>query len=155
MTMSDYIRNLRAKIGNDLLMLPTVSGVLFNEAGEVLMIQHTDAGQWLLPGGMIEPEESPRQAVLREMQEELGVEVEITGLIDVNSGPEFLWTYRNGHQVCFVMSTFACRVVGGEFNPDPREILEIRFVGANEWQQLGVTAWVETTLPIVFADFKK
>ena len=119
------------------------------------MIQHTDAGQWLLPGGMVEPGESPRQTVIREINEELGIDVKVTALIDTNSGPEFIWTYNNGHQVCFVMSTFACEITEEEFELDAEEILDMRFVGENDWQALDITDWMKITLPHVFTHKNK
>lgn len=38
-------------------------------------------GGWEFPGGQVEPGESPEQAAVREVREELGVEVELTGLL--------------------------------------------------------------------------
>ncbi len=37
------------------------------------------AGRWELPGGKVEPDETPTAALLRELAEELGLVVEVTG----------------------------------------------------------------------------
>lgn len=54
-------------------------GVLVDAGGRVLLAQRPDgkiaAGYWEFPGGKIEPEETPRQALDRELHEELGVTV--------------------------------------------------------------------------------
>jgi 8-oxo-dGTP pyrophosphatase MutT (NUDIX family) len=52
------------------------SAVLISE-GRILMVQISDRGRswWCLPGGTIEPGETPEQAVQRELREELNVQV--------------------------------------------------------------------------------
>lgn len=68
--------------------LPTkrniAQGVLRNEAGEVLFCQLTYKREWDLPGGVVDPSESPATCLAREIFEELGVEVEVHGLLAVN-----------------------------------------------------------------------
>ena len=59
-------------------------GVLRNEDGEVLLCELTYKAEWDLPGGVVDPDESPATAVERELREELGVEVEVRGLLAVN-----------------------------------------------------------------------
>lgn len=44
-----------------------------------------DAEEWTLPGGGVDPYETPEQAAVREVREESGFEVELTGLLAVDS----------------------------------------------------------------------
>lgn len=57
-------------------MLPVVCGLIVNEAGELLLCQRPEgkaqAGLWEFPGGKVDPGESERQALERELLEELG-----------------------------------------------------------------------------------
>lgn len=59
-------------------------GVLRNEHGEILLCQLTYKKEWDLPGGVIDPSESPATCVVREVQEELGIEVSAGRLLTVN-----------------------------------------------------------------------
>lgn len=47
------------------------------DAGRVLLLKHRKLGLWLPPGGHIEADEDPEQAVRREVREEVGLEVHI------------------------------------------------------------------------------
>ena len=53
-------------------------GALAVHDGRVLLVRHDD--QWLLPGGMLEPGETPAEGAVRETREETGIEVRIEGL---------------------------------------------------------------------------
>lgn len=44
-------------------------------AGQIYLGHHIKAGDWISPGGHIEPGETPRDAAIREMKEELGVDI--------------------------------------------------------------------------------
>ncbi len=69
-------RNAWATIGND-ARLHVVVGVLRNPAGQLLIQQRLAgkpcAGQWEFPGGKVENNETPEQALVRELHEELGL----------------------------------------------------------------------------------
>lgn len=59
-------------------MRPAAVGVVFDETKtQVLLIKRNDVPVWVLPGGGIEEGESPEQAVVREVEEETGLQVEI------------------------------------------------------------------------------
>jgi 8-oxo-dGTP pyrophosphatase MutT (NUDIX family) len=48
------------------------TAVVLGGDGHVLLV-HTDEDVWMLPGGQLEPGESPQEAVVRELREEVGV----------------------------------------------------------------------------------
>jgi len=63
------------------------AALIWNEAREILLVRETTrsgrTGQWATPGGMAEAGESPEACVRREIKEEAGVEVWLTGLTKV------------------------------------------------------------------------
>ncbi|HET8594336.1 MAG TPA: GNAT family N-acetyltransferase, partial [Intrasporangium sp.] len=62
-------------------------GVLRDRDGRVLLCSLTYKSEWDLPGGVIDPWESPATAVTRELREELGLELPVLGLLVVNWMP--------------------------------------------------------------------
>ena len=149
--MADYIRRIRDIVGGqELLQVPSVSVALRDEDGRVLLARHSEHDAWLLPGGAIEPAESPGDAAVREMFEETGMFVRLTGLVGVFGGPEFVVRYRNGHRTSYVMSVFAAELRGGAMRADAVEVLELRFVSEADAVRLPRAAWVAEVLEAVF-----
>ena len=72
MAMSAYMRKLRAHIGSARLLAPSVTGIVRGAEGRVLLVRQSDDKRWSTPGGAIEPDESPADAVVREVWEETG-----------------------------------------------------------------------------------
>jgi len=128
MPIPPYIVELRAKIGQALLLLPAAAAIVQDDRGRVLLIRRGDGRGWSLPGGMMEPGERIAEAAVREVWEETGLEVEPVRLVGVYSDPAYTHiTFPNGDEVHFVSSTFVCRVVGGTLRPDGDESLEVAY----------------------------
>jgi 8-oxo-dGTP diphosphatase len=70
----------------------------------VLLARRRDIGLWSQPGGGVEPGETVDEGLLREVREELGVEVEIVRLVGVYSKPQ-------KHEVVL---TFLCTLPPGQ-----------------------------------------
>lgn len=62
--------------------LVSVAALVTNEKDEILLVNSPWRG-WEYPGGLIEPGETFQEALRREIREEAGVEVEITGFIGI------------------------------------------------------------------------
>src|SRR5262245_2715299 len=60
------------------------SAVLLDRQGRLLCVKPTYRSGWLLPGGMVELDESPRAACRREVTEEVGLEIEIGRMLCVD-----------------------------------------------------------------------
>src|ERR1700743_1000663 len=97
--MSPFLRRLRQTVGHDLLLLRSVAVLPWDEQGRLLLVRNVETDDWQAIGGIIEPDESPRDAAVREALEEAGVELELTGLRDAIGGPQYRHTYPNGDQV--------------------------------------------------------
>ena len=123
--MSDHVRRIRALVGPELLILPSVSVLVRDDHDRVLLVRHADSGKWGLIGGAVEVDERPEAAAVRETQEEAGVLVELTGLVTVLGGPEFRVTYPNGDRAAYVSAVYEARVTGGWLRPDHDETTEV------------------------------
>ena len=97
-----------------------VKVMLFNEADELLLIRNAygDSGQYLLPGGGVSRRESPAAAAIREVREEIGIELDRV---------EPVWTYKSNSEGkrdtihLFKAKTSARPEIDG------REVIEARF----------------------------
>jgi ADP-ribose pyrophosphatase YjhB (NUDIX family) len=93
---------------------PSVSALIFDRRGRLLLQQRSDGGQWGLPGGSIEIGESVSEAVVREVREETGLTVTVRRLVGVYSDPQLqIVRYPSGHVWHYVNVCFECVVRGG------------------------------------------
>jgi 8-oxo-dGTP pyrophosphatase MutT (NUDIX family) len=134
MGMSPYLQGIRERIGHDLILLPAVSVLIWDDDGRLLLVRGSDTGTWQMVGGAVEPEETPADAARREAAEETGVEVALTGIRGVIGGPRFHHTYPNGDRVGFVSTMFDARIVAGEAHPDRDETTEVAWLDPAELQ---------------------
>ena len=90
MPMSPYVRELRERLGNRRLLMPSVAGIVRDAQRRVLLVRQQDNGVWSTPGGIIELEDTPADAVVREVWEETGLVVRPQRIIGVYGGPGFV-----------------------------------------------------------------
>jgi ADP-ribose pyrophosphatase YjhB (NUDIX family) len=143
--MSDYVRGLRAKIGNDFLLMPTVAARIQDDDGRLLLVRHVE-GRWQLPGGAIDPGEGPEEALRRECREEAGVEVSIMRLLAVVGGPEHVVTYENGDEAGFITAVYEATLGGGEPRPSDDEIQAVGWFARAEIDTLEMSAATRATI---------
>lgn len=62
----------------------SAAALFFNERGQLLIVKPTYRDHWLLPGGGVEADESPRLACIREIQEEIGLALSTVTLLCVD-----------------------------------------------------------------------
>lgn len=124
MATPDFIRTIRAAAGQQLLYLPGVSAIVFDDRGRVLLGKRADTGGWAIIGGIPEPGEQPADAVVREVHEETAVHCVPERIILVQA-LETPVTYPNGDTCQFMDVCFRCRATGGEARVNDEESLEV------------------------------
>jgi 8-oxo-dGTP pyrophosphatase MutT (NUDIX family) len=93
---------------------PSVSAVIRDRRGRLLLQQRSDGGQWGLPGGSVEIGESVHDAIVREVREETGLAVSVGRLVGVYSEPALqVVRYPDGNVWHYVNLCFECAVQGG------------------------------------------
>ena len=125
MPLPAYVGALRKHVGHDLLFLPAVCMVIFNDRAEVLLGKRSDNGKWALLGGIMEPGDTPAAAAIREAKEEAGIDIEIDRVSGVDASG--LITYPNGDAAQYITVAFRCRHVGGEPRVNDDESTDMRF----------------------------
>jgi 8-oxo-dGTP pyrophosphatase MutT (NUDIX family) len=143
--MSDYVRRLREKVGNDFLFMPSVSALIRDDNGRILFVQHVE-GRWQLPGGAVDPGERPAEAMQRECLEEAGVTVEPIRIAGVFGGPEYRLIYSNGDEAGWIVTVFEARIVAGDPSPSDDETLAVGWFSPEEIDALELVPSMRETL---------
>jgi 8-oxo-dGTP diphosphatase len=103
--------------------------LFFDTEDRVLLVRPTYKNHWDIPGGYVEPGESPRAACIREIQEELGLTINVGPMLVVDWAP----AHNEGDKLLFIFDA-------GTLTDDQQqhivfrdgEIAEGRFIPADE-----------------------
>lgn len=151
MAISPYVAGLRARVGTDLLMLPSAAGIVYDDHGRILFVRQRSDGVWSTPGGSLDPDELPAECAVREVREETGIETEVVRLLGVIGGPTFVVEYPNGDRTQYLSAVFECAVVGGSLRPDHDEVSEVAFLTEEEARAVITQRWLLDVLKKLYA----
>jgi 8-oxo-dGTP pyrophosphatase MutT (NUDIX family) len=133
MTRTEYYDNPRAPKPNSLVV--AASAVVTDDTGRILLQRRTDNDLWALPGGAMDMPDSLPGTAVREVKEETGLDVEITGLVGTYTDPRHIIEYSDGEVRRQFNVCFTARVVGGALVISD-ESTELRFVRPDELDAL-------------------
>ncbi|MBT2640468.1 NUDIX domain-containing protein [Bacillus sp. ISL-39] len=92
----------------------SAGGFVEDSAGNILIVKTRDGG-WVYPGGQVEAGENLLDALIREIKEESGINVEVSHLVGVYSNTgTFKWYDGVTDVPTQVIFDFACKPVGGQ-----------------------------------------
>ncbi|HEU5472655.1 MAG TPA: NUDIX domain-containing protein [Actinophytocola sp.] len=117
---------------------PTAFAAVRDQSARILLAQRADTFNWELPGGNVEPGESAVAAVIREVAEETGVMISVTGLSGVYTDPAHVMVYPSGE----VRQQFALCLhaipVSGVPRPDHDEMIDVGWIDVTEVPRLPI-----------------
>jgi ADP-ribose pyrophosphatase YjhB (NUDIX family) len=120
-TFAAELGHITPKVGAD--------AAIFNEQGEILLMERIDGSGWCLPCGWVESLERPGDAAVREVWEETGLKVEIKQLVGVFTR---MPSQKFGPHTMIAV-VHLCQVVGGQLTLS-HEGLDLRYWPIEEMQ---------------------
>ncbi|MGD8505332.1 MAG: NUDIX hydrolase [Candidatus Bathyarchaeota archaeon] len=114
-------------------------GALLIKNGKLLLVRRgakPGQGKWSIPGGLVELGERTRDAVIREVKEECGLDVELERLMDVFDN--ITRDEKGRIQYQFVVVNFMAKIKGGILK-SADDVLEARWVSLNEVEKYNLT----------------
>ena len=112
MARTDYYNDPDAPPANS--VVPSTTAVVTDDQDRIVLIRRRDNDLWALPGGGMELGESIVDTAVREVKEETGLDVEVTGLIGVYTNPHHVMAYTDGEVRQQFSLCFTTRLVGGD-----------------------------------------
>ena len=122
-----------------------VRGVVFRDDKILLVREIADAGRWTLPGGWADVNETPTQAIVREVQEESGFETKVIKLLAVYDRERQKHTPPCPYSVYKLF--FHCQIIGGQPQVN-NEVSEIAFFSETEipFEELSISRVTKSQL---------
>lgn len=135
MARIDYYNAPDAPKANSIV--PSVTAIVTNDRNEILLVHKTDNDLWALPGGGMDAGEYIADTVVREVREETGIDVRVTGLVGIYTNPRHVMAYDDGEvrQQCSIC--FTTERLGGELRTSS-ETSEVEFVSPEGLRDLSI-----------------
>ena len=103
----------------------SAGGIVFNNQGQVLITQHSSNKHWSFPKGHIEKGQTSKEAALREVREEGGIEAKILEKVGEN---KYVYTNKEGEKVFKLVVLFLMTYVSGDIKDHDWEVSEAKWV---------------------------
>lgn len=136
MARIDYVDDPAAPAANS--VVPSVTVVIRNDRGEILLIHKIDNDLWALPGGGHDIGETITQTAVREVKEETGLDIEVIRLTGTYTNPRHVMAYDDGEVRQQFSLCFEGRVTGGEPREDGVETKAVRWVDPSRLEELNM-----------------
>jgi ADP-ribose pyrophosphatase YjhB (NUDIX family) len=150
MARVDYYNDPNAPKANSLV--PSVTAAVRDEEGRLLLIHKIDNNYWALPGGAMDLGESIADAAVREVAEETGLRVEITGLVGIYTSPGHVMAYDDGEVRQEFSVCFHARPQGGELREDGAETKAAEWVDVSKLDELSIHPSMRTRINDALSD---
>ena len=98
---------------------------VFDANGNVLLQRRGDSKKWGFPGGAVEIGETPEMAAIREVKEETGLDVRVSGLIGIYTDCDM--AYPNGDKAHSISIVYELEVTGGALKCDHLETVDLQY----------------------------
>lgn len=115
------------RIGATASLSVAVSGIIFDQQCRILLTQRADNGKWCLPSGRVNPGETLTEACEREVLEETGLRVRVTGIAGMTTNPNLIMEYEGGRAWQCVELDFCCVVLGTTQAPLDGEVISMGY----------------------------
>ena len=150
MARVDYYNDPDAPKANRLVR--SVAAAVRDDEGRLLLIHKVDNGNWALPGGGMELGETVADAAIREVAEETGIRVEITGLVGIYTNPAHVMSYDDGEVRQEFSICFNARPQGGELREDGTETQAAKWFDVSELDDLAIHPSMRTRINDALGD---
>ncbi len=111
-------------------MIVSAGGIVFHK-NSILLLKRS-SGLWVLPKGRVEKGESSKEAAIREVKEETGIEAKIVG----EAGTIYYSFYDNDNRYNKKVVWYTMNVIGGEPKPQKEEgFVDAKFISLRKINQ--------------------
>lgn len=107
--------------------MAVIVGGIIEKEGKILLVQEKQEkcyGKWNIPAGYLDYNESLSEGAIREIKEETGCDVELTGIANVAN--------RILEDDIFVYITFTTKLLNEDIKINPEEILDVKWFEIND-----------------------